>query len=507
MTSLMSSRLPTALHHPPSAQMKSRGPDHVTGSPFVTFSPGYRALLVGGLWGYLALVGALTFFSGESSTVWIFLGLALNIVLLSIPLLSRRSALGWTHPVTLHILLVFLTAHLVRTPLYIRGMTYHLALPDWTRDDLARLVVYHLILSALALLAYYLGFFSRLCPPIPRLRFTTPKGVGWKAPLAIAGALAVFALYVQSQGGLSSHLLSWAEVGRVNAIRGEGHWLKLSRLGGLSALLWLAFDRRALYKPLFLAAGIACMAINFLGSGSRSSAIFLLVVGTLIWTIQRRQMVPLRALLVVGLCLLLLGSLGRLRRSLFSGEVNWSLLVPGEASRSPSIFAELHHRYGALDSLYPVLARVPSEEKLLYGYSYLTILALPIPRALWPDKPGTAGKLAGDLFFGVRAGIPPGAIGESYWNFHIPGVLLLFTLFGLFHRFMTSFLVRYQHQPAAVAIYALTVFWGQPSITAIAEWIYSMISVLALLWLGGAWHLFTGSDCRVPRRLVDRRPA
>ncbi len=478
------------------------------GSPFVAMAPGYRALVVAGLWGYLALVGMLAYGTGESSTAWIFLGLTVNIALLTLPFLLEGRELGWTHPVTLHIVLLFLSAHLVRTPLYIRGMSYHLALPDWTREELARLVAYQLLLGALALGAYYLGFFSRLSLPLPRLRFVTPRGVRWKAPLAIAGALVVFGLYVQSQGGLSSHLLSWAEVGRVNAIRGEGHWLKISRLGGLAALLWLAFDHRALRRPLFLAAGSACMAINFLGSGSRSSAIFLLVVGTLIWTIQRRRVVPIRALLVIALCLLLLGSLGRLRRSLFSGEVNWSLLVPGTPTRSPSIFAELHHRYGALDSVYPVLARVPSEEKLLLGRSYLTVLALPIPRALWPEKPGTVGKLAGDLFFGVQAGIPPGAIGEAYWNFHLPGVLLLFLGFGIFHRFMASFLLRYQHQPGAVAIYALTVFWGQPSITAIAEWIYSIASVLALLWLGGALRrLRSGPNLRVPARLVDRRPA
>lgn len=162
----------------------------------------------------------------------------------------------------------------------------------------------------------------------------------------------------------------------------------------------------------------------------------------------------------------------------------------------PSI-DELLYRYGTLDSAYPVLARVPEDVDFLYGSSYLTIAALPVPRALWPDKPGTVGKLAGEVFYGVKAGIPPGAIGEAYWNFHLPGVVLLFAAFGVFHRFVVCFFRRYPDQPGAVVIYALTVFWSQPSINATAEWIYIMVSVFGLLWLLGALRLSSGKSSDV----------
>lgn len=455
--------------------------------PFVPINPRDRGLILLAFFGYLMLVGCLAYLFGVSTTVWVFLGLALNIVLLALPFLLKRHDLGWTHPMVLHAFLVFVSAHAVRTPLYIQGLDYHLALPGWQGDDLARLVAYELLLSALALGAYYLGYFSGLRLPLPRLYFRPPTAVVGKALFAIAVAAAVFVIYVRSQGGVSNHLLSWAEVGRVDAIKGEGHWLKISRLGGLSALLWFAYDPKAWRRPLFWAAALTCGMINFLGSGSRSSVVFLLIVATLIWLIGKGRFSPLRTLLVVFLCLLIIASLGRLRRGLFRGSVDWSTVYSvGAVDSFKESIDELLYRYGSLDSAYPVLARVPEEVDFLYGESYLTLLALPVPRALWPEKPGTVGKLAGEVFYGVKAGIPPGAVAEAYWNLHIPGILLLFTLFGIFHRTMAVFLVAHRDHPGAVVMYALAIFWSQPSISATAEWLYMMASICGLLWLGGA---------------------
>jgi len=456
-------------------------------SPFVPLAPHHRALLVAGLYGYLTIVGVLAYFLGVSTTAWVFLALALKIVLLSLPLLFHRSEFGWVHPVILHVLLVFVVFHLVRTPLYVWGMEYHLALPDWSREELAGLVAWELVLGSLALAAYYLGFFSGVRPRLPRLHFRRPRGVRWKALAVVVLAAVVFFLYVRSQGGIVRHLLSWVELGRVDAVRGEGHWLKLSRFGGLAALVWFAFDRSALRRPLFWGAASVTLAINFLGSGSRSAVVFLVVVGTLIWMLRRRRVFPVRGLMVVTLCLLLLASLGRLRRSLFHGEVEWrTLYSAGAVDSFRSVVDELLYRYGTLDSSYAVLARVPGEEDFLYGRSYLTLLALPVPRFLWPEKPGTVGKVAGEVFYGVKAGVPPGAVGEAYWNFHLPGVLALFVLFGVFHRFLADFYLRYRGEPAAAVLFAVTVFWVQPSINAAAEWIYTTASVALLLVLFGA---------------------
>ena len=491
---------------PPSPPRTPRDPGPA--SVFVPISPGFRALVLSGFGAYLVAVGFLAFFTGQSSTVWIFLALSLNVVLLSLPFLLRQQRLGWTHPVVLHVLLTFVTAHLVRTPLYVRGLDYHLALPDFGRQGLAELVAYQLLLSALALVAYYVGFGSGVAPRVPGWQFATPRRIGFKALLVLAVAGFVFLLYLRSQGGVASHLLSWVELGRVDAIRGEGHWLRISRLGAFAVLIWFAFEPEALKRPLFLGAAATAMAINFLGSGSRSSVVYLLVIGTLIWMMRRRRLAPVRSMVVVLLCLVLLASLGRLRRGLFQGEVDWGTLVStGVTDSLGDAVDELLYRYGTLDSIYPVLARVPDESPLLLGRSYLTVVALPVPRAVWPDKPGTPGKMAGELFYGVRAGIPPGAAGEAFWNLHLPGVVFLYLLFGIFHRFAARFVERHRDQPAAVTLFALTVYWSQPSVTAIAEWTFSIASILVLLWLCGALRLRRSRTHRALAQPLDPRAA
>ena len=42
---------------------------------------------------------------------------------------------------------------------------------------------------------------------------------------------------------------------------------------------------------------------------------------------------------------------------------------------------------------------------------------------------------------GVKAGIPPGSVGEAYWNLHVPGVILVHLLGGVFLRFAARFRV------------------------------------------------------------------
>jgi hypothetical protein len=70
----------------------------------------------------------------------------------------------------------------------------------------------------------------------------------------------------------------------------------------------------------------------------------------------------------------------------------------------------------------------------------LTPLALLIPRFLWPDKPDVSlGREFGITFDLVdpvdkETRIAPTVVGEFYWNFHIPGVLLGMLLLGASYR-------------------------------------------------------------------------
>lgn len=61
-----------------------------------------------------------------------------------------------------------------------------------------------------------------------------------------------------------------------------------------------------------------------------------------------------------------------------------------------------------------------------YGKTIAVWLVAPIPREIWNSKPLISpGPIIGTTIYGnKRSGVPPGFVGEMYWNFHIPGVLI-----------------------------------------------------------------------------------
>lgn len=95
-----------------------------------------------------------------------------------------------------------------------------------------------------------------------------------------------------------------------------------------------------------------------------------------------------------------------------------------------------------------------------YGYTYYVQIVNPIPRFLWPNKPvGDAGlqlaKMQGGLSADEEASltISPGLLGEMYWNFNFPGIIVLSAFAGYLAKSWDR--VR---PMAAQSILAFTVF-------------------------------------------------
>ncbi len=451
-------------------------------SLFAPMQPIYRLLTVAFVFAYLLVVGAFAATAGVASLLWVFLALTLNLVLLLLPFLFYRPSFGWIHPLMVRTFWIFLMGHMARTPLYAKGLDMQIALPGWDQERLTLLVAYGLLLEALSLVAYYAGFFSRLTPPVPKLRFRRPPRLQAKLLAVVFLAFLIFLVYAESRGGINSHLLSWQSEGRVEANRGSGHWIRLSRFGSFACLIWLGFMPTAYRKPIFLLAGVLSLGINFLGTGSRGSVLSILLMGLFIVVMRQRRLNPVRVAGLGVLCLMLLSSLGAMRRSLWDKKVDWgNLQVGGLVASLEHASAEMATRHGVKSSIYPILVRVPREMDHLWGSTYLTLVALPIPRAIWPGKPSTAGKLAGRIFFGSDAGIPPGAVGEAYWNFNLPGIVGVFFLFGIFQAWLARMATTYAHEPAVTVFYVIAVLRIQPSVTAMAELIFMAATVGVIL--------------------------
>ena len=107
-----------------------------------------------------------------------------------------------------------------------------------------------------------------------------------------------------------------------------------------------------------------------------------------------------------------------------------------------------------------ILGSVPGDVPYLLGLSYLSIPLIPVPSALLPfEKPDAAGKLNATLIYGnPLTGIPATPVGEAFWNFSYFGVLIVFLLYGIFLRAMSSLYVKNSEHALVVVtfLYVLT---------------------------------------------------
>jgi len=456
-------------------------------TPFIPMSRIHRLAIIGAFWASVLVIAVLALLNQTPDSAMVILGLVVAVTIQLFPLLSYRSSFGWFHPLVFTTLYSFI-ALLRGASTYIWGLQNPAGLIGYSTAELAWFVTYGLLLGAIGQVAYYIGFFALRGFRIPQLKFFQPRFIGLKVFLIVLITLGIFLAYMENQGGIEAYLLFLAR-GRSNLINaGElsGEWLVLFRFAILACLIWLGSDPNATRRPLFWISVVIALAMQFLVSGSRSSVIIIIAIGVVIWMLRAQKISAPRILVGIIVGLFLLGQLGSFRTSLWSGDVNWDTLIEpsGVISVGQSI-DELQERSGSSNPLYPILARVPSEIDLLYGRSYLTLLTTPIPRAWWPEKPRSTGAEVGEIFLNTLAPTPPGVIGEAYWNFHIPGVVLVFLLFGFFHKGLALFYTRYASESAVVVLYAVTLFVFFPDVLSIVTWLQFLIQLVLLLFVFG----------------------
>ncbi|HSU17096.1 O-antigen polymerase [Longimicrobium sp.] len=450
-------------------------------NPFVPIRPAYRlALLTAGA-AYVALAGSIALFTGAPGAEWIIPGLAFLVACRLMVLYLPLRATGWFHPLVLGALLSARPL-LQEFPSYAWGLSRHAALPQVAGEELGRLLGWKLALSGLGVLSLYAGFFFGPRLPLPRVRFPARASVAPRALAAVGVAAGAFWLYVSQRGGIAGHLLSWSG-GRAEALSGSFYWVVLVSTGGLACLLWFANDRAALRRPLFLAAAAVSLAIDFLAAGSRGAVLGVLIAGFLLWALRERRISWVR---FGGLCMaavVTVGLLGEFRRGLWRGHLDYTVLTEFSLSEvvHESALPELVSRRTVEEGTLPILARVPTEVDHIYGSSYLAVLTLPVPRGMWPAKPGMVGGRIGRTFFGVRSGVPATAVGEAYWNFHIPGIILVFALFGVFLKWMASLLAAHGRSPTLMLFYVLVMWLApEPTSDAVVQVVFMAVPFVVL---------------------------
>ncbi len=465
------------------------GPD-----PFLRMTPMHRIAIIGVFGIYFVAAAGFAFATGAAGAEWFIPALALLAAVRVLPLVLHPEY-GWFHPVVLTGLLS-LRPLLQEFPAYAFGLRTHAALPNLDPERLGWLLAWKLVLMAVGVMAYYAGFRWGFRFPVPRLAFPDMRRAGPKALVVVAFSVAVFQFFVSRRGGVTAYLLSWGG-GRSAALGGNYYWFQLIGMGVLACLLWFTVDRKAVFRPFFWAAAALSLVVQFLSMGSRGSIFYAFVVGFMVWVLRERKIPWVRFLMLAGVGMVALGVLGNLRRSTWQGHVDWSTVTDFSAGETllTSTLPELVERRTTLDSSIPILASVPDRVELLYGASYAAVFTLPIPRGMWPDKPGMLGGKIGRIFFGMGAGVPATGVGEAYWNFHVPGVLLVFFLFGVFHKWLAAVFAAYGRRPTMILLYAMIMWFAHdPSSEAAVAVLFAVLPFLLMAALFGALRRGRGAQ-------------
>jgi hypothetical protein len=438
---------------------------------------------------YLLTIGTLNVSSGSPNVHLVYISLLAKTALLFAPfLIARVKGWGWFHPLVFTSLWLFARQVLPKSGLFVDGLSYHEALPGYTEASLNLLVAYGLGLQALALAITYLGYATAPRFKVPSFSFGGPSRPLMKTVLV--GIVACLALYriVSAVGGIGQLILLRGAglVDRAKAF-GGGQWTILVEQLTNACLIWYAVDDRTVKSASFWGLFGFSLMLVFGATGSRSGVIFPVLILILIWS-MRHHRIPFKSIGVAALVgIFLIGVLGELRgdralteQTIIESVTEVSTSLVGGVSRGIQTVTEYS---GSVEGMYPILAHVPGEENLLLGKSYLSLPALPIPRAIWLNKPEAAGTLAGGVFFGnPDRGVPPGSVGEAYWNFHVLGIIAVFLAWGWFLRWVGRVYLENREGGAVIAFYAVTILIAKPNTSALYEWILTLLPMVVLAY-------------------------
>lgn len=312
--------------------------------------------------------------------------------------------------------------------------------------------------------------------------------------IGILLSVSAFMGLVISRGGLQQHLLSLS-FGRFAELQGLGPLLVLSKLSYVALLVWLSFDPNIWRKFIFQISVLLVIFVTFMTAGSRGSTLALVVTLGMTWFIRTGR-VPLKtAFFLVPLLFFAYGSLTVLRTASTSSQSPIERLLHAEAGDVVNAASrELKSRELASGAV-PVLSEgYEATGGPLWGQTYIAALTWFIPRALWEEKPRGAGSLYAQLFLGAKregTTIPIGATAEAYWNFWIPGVILIYVVWGFLIAWFFCLFIRLKSDPFILTAYILFITQFSMTSEGIVPYIHS---ILMLVILRGIALLVAGSE-------------
>ena len=469
-------------HHPPMAPVR-----HQRDDLFVPMPAGVRWAVALGTLAIAAGIGVVNIAQKRGDLLVLYAALLVHLAVILVPIFFYRRHWGIFHPLVFTSLWVGLVNQFLRrVPMYAVGLDFHEALPGYSSSDLSWVITKYLLLNTLGFVAVYAGFFVGPWLRQPHIVFGRPRFVFLKLLVVAAVAIVAVVVLVRHAGGFEQLMMQRSLRSDLRiAARIGGHWHVLAGILAPACLLWLGLSPHAWKRLPFLTLFLISLAIRFVTTGSRSAVVAPLLFAAMIWALQRRRL-PYGAMVVLALVgITIVGIIGEYRKNMFGVTELKDLDVEVGAFSGLRAGVETLTSYsGQASGELAIVATVPRDVRLLYGDSYLSVLAAPIPRAIWRNKPNSAGRLTSERIFGQTEGgpaYPAGPVTEAYWNLHIPGVILVMFAYGAFLRWLADLYRR--NAPAAwiVAFYPITLFALLPASDAVYVWLHLIAPVVVCI--------------------------
>jgi hypothetical protein len=412
--------------------------------------------------------------------------------------------IGILHPLVFPLLFTTLKAF-IKDPYYLlspihfvfsdyQEIPLHVALMHYSVPQLAAVYLKVRALNIVGLLAYYMGYaWFRV-----QIKRRVPRQYALVAtPLFIIIAMTVFAagLFIYFRGGLTAHITSLA-FGRFQALGTLGYLLVPMDVASIAVFLWYAMRPGALRSPWFLAVLAPVALLPFFLTGSRSGIFLIVIEMGVLWLMHKRRL-PAAAiavvLLMVPVGLITLGVLLDVRTSAWStGEARFDAVTAFDMKGSIERAQQEVQQRGTYDAEVGVVAEGHHTTGHQWGKTYVGALMFWLPRAIWPEKPRTAGTVYVNKIMlpGADFGVPTSPVAEAYWNFGYIGIVLIMGLWGCFHRWLADSYAINGDNPFFRVFYLLTLTNAAPASDAFPPYMQELgllfFLFLVLRTFGGA---------------------
>ncbi|MGB9596697.1 MAG: O-antigen polymerase, partial [Candidatus Poribacteria bacterium] len=387
----------------------------------------------------------------------------LNMAIFSIPFIMKKE-LDFFEPVIIMILMSQIR-HVLRPVYWLE--TGYVDLPILIDNDMKwNSINKGLIYNIIGLLIYYLGYYSGIGWNIANRigDFEFVRNSEWDAnkvkKCIIAFSLVGFMFYciiVYINGGLMNMLKGWST--RSKLFAGEFYFL-----WGFSALVISSYilfcfyitTRKTIKKTMFTWIHILFTAILMFTFGGRGRVVSFFLVLLTLYNYLKHKIGTKMLLIFAFLAILFLQAALLLRESTWRGSFDIYAIEQLNFGRFDKIIKSFLERPN-FDYYASVIALVPNKVPLQMGRTYLSLLAAPIPRKLWKNKPFIhEGSYVRNLISPEETGGRPiGNIGIFYLNFHIPGIVIGMFILGLFNSVLYSFLKNNINNRNIILLYSI----------------------------------------------------